>query len=155
MCIETQQPTHQCLQNTTDILILMLFFFFLNLIISNTVLPFPFFKLNLFCYILKFESFTKKKKHTLHTVYFNPQVSGMHTSIISTREKSHPKIVLNILAVGWGQRIHLIFFVLLVVFRHLILTLFIISRLSFNGKKAKICARKNKTKNNCIKELRI
>ena len=51
----------------------------------------------------------------------------MHISIISTRKENHPKIVLNILAVGWEQRIHLIlffsfFFILLVVFRHLILT---------------------------------
>lgn len=52
----------------------------------------------------------------------------MHISIISTRKESHPKIVLNILMVGWEQRIHLIFsfvffiFILLVVFRHLILT---------------------------------
>jgi len=54
----------------------------------------------------------------------------MHTSIISTRKtknKSHPKIVLNILAVGWGSEdtsnFFVSFFILLVVFRHLILTL--------------------------------
>jgi len=70
----------------------------------------------------------------------------MHISIISTRKESHPKIVLNVLAVGSEQRVHLMFvfvfssfhFLLLVVFRHLIiLTLFNISRLSFNEKKKK------------------
>lgn len=77
----------------------------------------------------------------------------MHISIFPTLRESHPKIVLNILAVGWDQRTHLnifffvfVYFVLLSVFRHLILN---ISRLSFNGekkKKKKLCARNKQTK---------
>lgn len=62
----------------------------------------------------------------------------MHISIFPTLRESHPKIVLNILAVGWDQRTHLnyflffVYFILLSVFRHLILN---ISRLSFDGEK--------------------
>lgn len=88
----------------------------------------------------------------------------MHISIFPTLRESHPKIVLNILAVGWDQRTHLnifffvfVYFVLLSVFRHLILN---ISRLSFNGekkKKKKLCKKQtNKMeKKKSIKELQI
>lgn len=63
----------------------------------------------------------------------------MHISIFPTLRESHPKIVLNILAVGWNQRTHLIFFLFFFIsfcfqFRHLILN---ISRLSFDGEEKK------------------
>jgi len=89
-----------------------------------------------------FESFTKEKStHYIQYISTHRYLGCIPVLfLLEKKNKSHPKIVLNILAVGWGSEDtsnFFIFFILLVVFRHLILTLsyVLISRSSFNEKK--------------------
>lgn len=105
------------------------------------------------CFVIILKVSLRKKKHTLHTVYFNPQVQDAYQFLFLLEKKKKATLRLFWIFCGWLEtedtsNFFLNFFFVncfALSYRHLILN---ISNLNFNGKKRK----KKKKENMCKKK---